>query len=181
MSDETQDDSQSVFNPLSYLKMSDYISRFEEIHDDHAGLGTKRPRESDDEEAEDLPIPATNGNQNLSKKEKKKLKKLAQASEEPPAKKVKGSDGQAVPVTHTEKKAESKKGEKKEHKDKEGTKPQEAKEVKQPNGLVIKDSKVGNGAVAKKGSTVEVRFIGKLTNGTVFDSNTSGSPVSIDV
>jgi FK506-binding nuclear protein len=149
-------------------------------------LGSKRVRESDKED-EDLPKPAANGTQKLSKKEKKRLKKLAQAVEEPPAKKVKGVDGQAVPVPAVEKKAttdKEQKKEKKEKKEKESgganvQEPKESKVVKQPNGLIIKDSKVGPGATVKKGSKVELRYIGKLADGTVFDSNTSGSPVRI--
>jgi FK506-binding nuclear protein len=151
-------------------------------------LGSKRVRESDEEE--DLPKPAANGthpDQKLSKKEKKRLKKLAEAAEEPPAKKVKGVDGQAVPVPAAEKKANSEKEQKKQKKEKKekengetnAQEPKESKVVKQPNGLIIKDSKVGPGATVKKGSKVELRYIGKLADGTTFDSNTSGTPVRI--
>jgi FK506-binding nuclear protein len=150
-------------------------------------LGSKRVRESDEEE-EDLPKPATNGkhpDQKLSKKEKKRLKKLAQAVEEPPAKKVKGIDGQAVPVSAPEKKADQEKEQKKqkkEKKEKDGSNaqgPKESKVVKQLNGLIIEDAKIGPGATVKKGSKVELRYIGKLADGTTFDSNTSGAPVRV--
>ena len=47
-----------------------------------------------------------------------------------------------------------------------------------PSGLVIEDSIVGTGPRAKSGHKVSVRYIGKLTNGKVFDSNTKGSPFS---
>lgn len=45
-------------------------------------------------------------------------------------------------------------------------------------GLEITDAKVGTGAAAKAGSKVGMRYIGKLENGKVFDSNTKGSPLS---
>ncbi|KAF9263262.1 hypothetical protein L218DRAFT_959278 [Marasmius fiardii PR-910] len=45
-----------------------------------------------------------------------------------------------------------------------------------PGGLKIKDAKIGNGQGAKKGQKIEMRYIGKLANGKVFDSNTKGTP-----
>jgi FK506-binding nuclear protein len=45
-----------------------------------------------------------------------------------------------------------------------------------PNGLVIEDKEAGDGARAKKGKKVDVRYIGKLQNGKIFDSNTKGKP-----
>lgn len=44
-------------------------------------------------------------------------------------------------------------------------------------GLIITDSKIGDGAVAKNGKKIGMRYIGKLDNGKIFDSNTKGSPV----
>lgn len=46
-----------------------------------------------------------------------------------------------------------------------------------PNGLKIQDAKVGDGPQAKKGMKVSMRYIGRLENGKVFDSNTKGKPV----
>ena len=46
-----------------------------------------------------------------------------------------------------------------------------------PNGLKVQDSKVGDGPQAKKGMKVSMRYIGKLGDGKVFDSNTKGKPV----
>lgn len=43
-------------------------------------------------------------------------------------------------------------------------------------GLVVEDKTGGNGAVAKPGKRVAVRYIGKLKNGKVFDQNTKGDP-----
>ncbi|KIY67178.1 hypothetical protein CYLTODRAFT_397665 [Cylindrobasidium torrendii FP15055 ss-10] len=92
----------------------------------------------------------------LSKAEKKK------------AKKRKGEDGQAVAAEP----AAEKKKEKAEEKPK-----KEAPETKElAMGVKAKDTTVGKGPTAKKGKRVEMRYIGKLTNGKVFDSNTKGKP-----
>jgi len=45
-----------------------------------------------------------------------------------------------------------------------------------PGGLQLQEKKLGEGKPAKKGRTVSVRYIGRLDNGKVFDSNTSGTP-----
>lgn len=47
----------------------------------------------------------------------------------------------------------------------------EKKKVTRPDGLVIEEVKVGDGAEAKKGQTVTVHYTGWLTNGTKFDSS----------
>jgi FK506-binding nuclear protein len=44
----------------------------------------------------------------------------------------------------------------------------------------ISDKKVGDGAGAKKGQRLEMRYILKLANGKVVDKNTSGAPVSYE-
>jgi len=41
---------------------------------------------------------------------------------------------------------------------------------------VVQDAKIGTGPMAKKGNTVRMRYVGKLTDGTVFDKNVSGKP-----
>lgn len=46
-------------------------------------------------------------------------------------------------------------------------------------GLKIKDATIGTGKQVKKGNYVSMRYIGKLSDGTVFDKNTSGKPVSL--
>jgi len=46
-----------------------------------------------------------------------------------------------------------------------------------PGGMKLTDVKVGTGPQAKKGNTVLMRYIGKLQDGKVFDSNTKGKPV----
>lgn len=42
--------------------------------------------------------------------------------------------------------------------------------------MIVEDAVIGKGPRAKSGKKVSVRYIGKLTNGKVFDSNTKGKP-----
>lgn len=133
----------------------------------------KRPRESDPTEHE----PVTSD-----KVSKKKAKKL------------KAENGAAAPAPAEVAPEAPKKGEKKDKKGKKGAESKEgdAKNVegdakqKQgdkdnvrelPNGLKIQDAKPGDGPQAKKGMKISMRYIGKLPNGKVFDSNTKGKPV----
>lgn len=137
-------------------------NRFEEVQEE-AVKSNKRPRESDATEA-DKP----------SKAQEKK------------AKKQKAINGDAVPAAEpaaaaADAKAEKKqkKKEKKEAAAKEAEKGDKGGELKTlPSGLQIKDIKIGTGPQAKPGSTVSMRYIGKLQNGKVFDKNTGGSPFS---
>jgi FK506-binding nuclear protein len=154
----------------------------------------KRARESEDEDAAPK----------LSKNQMKKLRKAQQAAAEasgeknaeaPPQKKQKVEGGKAIPVpagkkeTHPnggaassgKKEKEKAKGEKEKEKNgADGKGPTAGKAVKHPNGLITTDTKIGTGATAKKGSRLGMRYIGKLSNEKVFDSNTSGKPVGTD-
>ncbi len=133
------------------------FSRFEEVKDEvEPPKPAKRAREAD-EKAE-----------KPSKAEKKKNKKL------------KKDNGEAVPVGNEEAKTKpaeekaEKKREKKEGKaDKEGKQTQELK-----GGLKVEDSVTGTGPQAKKGDKLQMRYIGKLQGGKVFDKSVKGGPVS---
>ncbi|KAG0267122.1 peptidylprolyl isomerase fpr4 [Actinomortierella ambigua] len=128
--------------------------------------------EEDEDEEEEIPVP------------------VAQ-----PSKKQKVSEAKAVPAKEAAKKPEAKKPEAKkpevkkpEAKKPEAKKPEAKKEEPKkeepkkdnkkvlPNGLVIEDVKIGDGARAKSGKKIGMRYIGRLTNGKVFDKNTSGKP-----
>lgn len=50
--------------------------------------------------------------------------------------------------------------------------------VKTVNGVTIDDKKIGSGPAAKKGDRIGMRYIGKLKDGKVFDSNKKGKPFS---
>jgi len=151
--------------------------RFEEVTSDHEAelaKSAKRPRESDATENE--PIAGD-------KASKKKAKKL------------KAENGAAVPVPASTADADApKKGDKKDKKDKKAKKDVESKkeegqkaDAKQkqgdkgslrelPGGLKIQDGEAGDGPQAKKGMKVSMRYVGKLPNGKIFDSNTKGKP-----
>lgn len=147
------------------LSTSHLHRRFEEFDDDETVAlvpvpkdSKKRAREADDgEDAEPK----------LSKKDKKKQKKL------------KAENGEAVPTgeeTTAEPKADKKK-EKKEKKEDKAKKPQLPDPKVLAGGVKVADNKVGSGPAAKAGDRVSVRYVGKLQNGTIFDSNTKGKPV----
>ena len=138
------------------------------------------------------PAPTTNGDtKKLSKAEKKKLKKL------------KKNDGEATPVVvetaESKKETPSNGSEKKsvqfaknleQGPTPSATPPSKAADkktdgdktasvgVKEVQGVTIDDRKLGSGPAAKKGSRVEMRYIGKLESGKVFDSNKKGKPFS---
>jgi len=46
------------------------------------------------------------------------------------------------------------------------------------SGLTIEDNKTGSGPAAKAGQRVQMRYIGRLQNGKIFDQNTKGAPFS---
>ncbi|KAL3478127.1 hypothetical protein BJX99DRAFT_256892 [Aspergillus californicus] len=48
--------------------------------------------------------------------------------------------------------------------------------IKEVKGVTIDDKKLGKGAAAASGKTISMRYIGKLENGKVFDSNKKGKP-----
>ncbi|KAJ6625519.1 peptidylprolyl isomerase [Mycena sp. CBHHK59/15] len=128
--------------------------RFEEI--DEAVHGSpknlKRARDSDADKAD----------KQLSKKQKaesgKPVKPDAPAATE---KKEKKKDKK-------EKQKDGEKGEK--------TEKKAVAEREVAGGVKVKDTKIGTGPTVKKGNTVSMRYIGKLQNGKVFDSNTKGKP-----
>ncbi|KAH9002071.1 hypothetical protein EDB86DRAFT_362471 [Lactarius hatsudake] len=149
--------------------------RFEEVvSEEESGLekSAKRPRESN----------ATEQDAPTSDKPSKKAKKL------------KAENGAAVPAptgTDGEPSKKSKKDKKKKGGDAKESQPQtgEDKESESkpkqsdlggmrelPGGLKILDAKLGDGAQAKKGVKLSMRYVGKLPNGKIFDSNTTGKP-----
>jgi FK506-binding nuclear protein len=139
--------------------LSNVYSRFEEVVENEP-KSLKRPRE------DAMETSATEGK--LSKAEKKKMKKL------------KAENGEAVATsTDSPKTSSEPKKEKASEPKKEKSKPAgETKEI--AGGLIVQDVKTGTGPQAKKGSTVSMRYIGKLQGpgGKVFDKNTKGKPVS---
>jgi FK506-binding nuclear protein len=57
-----------------------------------------------------------------------------------------------------------------------GDKPTGSLGVKEVRGVKMDDKKLGKGVAAKSGNVVAMRYIGKLEDGKVFDSNKKGKP-----
>jgi FK506-binding nuclear protein len=109
---------------------------------------------------------------------KAKLVEIVDKEEKPLTKKEKKAKQQAEKKEKKEKTDKTEKTEEKVEKaEKKEKKEAKADNVKTlPSGLVVEDVAKGTGPVAKNGKKVSVRYIGKLTNGKVFDSNTKGAP-----
>jgi FK506-binding nuclear protein len=141
--------------------------RFEEIDDAEAPKSLKRPRDSDAMETD-----------TLSKSQQKKLNK-----------KLKADGGKVVPTGSGDDEKKTKK-EKKEKKEKQKAKEEvkddgeaEGKEKEKKGaaatktlhgGVQVTDIKIGTGPQAKNGKTASIRYIGKLTNGKIFDQSVGG-------
>ena len=185
--------STSLFSSQIGPTLNVRFSRFEEVESEgekdskkvKEPPSKKRPRESDAAES------GTDGEQKLSKKQLKKLNKKLKAedgaavpngeskAEAPKKDKAKGEQ-KPEKVKKEQKGGEKAQGEKKAEKKKstEDDAQKRKSETKEtPTGLKIKDVKSGTGKAAKKGDLVSMRYVGKLMNGKVFDSNTKGSPV----
>ena len=158
-------------------------------------LKPSEPKPSGPKSSEHKPSePTKNGEEKLlTKSQKRKLKKL------------KKNDGGAAPVettanasskpeTSTDKKETATNGEKKvqfaknleqgptpsatppsKETSKEATKPSGSLGVRDVQGVTVDDRKLGSGPQAKKGSHVEMRYVGKLENGKVFDGESPKS------
>lgn len=176
------------------------FSRFEQLDDTpQAKAGQKRPREDDmDEDEDEDEVKAKQAALTKAQKKKSNKKLKVQNGEAIPAG-APSPDKKASPEAskkevkekkehkkeEKEKKKEEKKG-KKEKKEQTNAAPTASTSVDSPSkkktlagGLVIEDAKVGTGKTAKAGSLCSMRYIGKLSSGTVFDSNTKGKPVSV--
>ena len=178
-------------------ELDDLDGRIEDISEEVSALmedieptqskGNKRPREEVEDEAPELVDTSKKSAADevdmsgLSKSQRKKLKKLRRDSSESitlnggekkvqfdtkpmgPTPSASDKPAPAKPALSPQGKTESKQAVKKEKKT-------------LASGVVIEDAKVGSGPMAKNGSKLAVRYIGKLKNGTVFDKNTKGAP-----
>ncbi|TVY59182.1 FK506-binding protein 4 [Lachnellula cervina] len=128
----------------------------------------------------------------------------SEAAEEPKLtkkqKKLKKNNGEAAPATPESKGADAKEPTSAKS-DKSDKKVQFAKNLEQGptgseapakgnkatlgpktvNGVKIDDKKLGTGPIVKNGDKVGMRYIGKLVDGKVFDSNKSGKPFEFKV
>ncbi|KAJ5220936.1 uncharacterized protein N7469_009823 [Penicillium citrinum] len=108
--------------------------------------------------------------------------KASKAEEKAQQKKLKKNDGAAAAV---EPKKEAKSDKKvqfaknlEQGPTPSGDKPTGTLGVKEVRGVKIDDKKLGKGVAAKAGNVVAMRYIGKLEDGKVFDSNKKGKPFS---
>lgn len=138
--------------------------------------GSKK-RAAEEVSLDDL-IAQTNGDEKVSKKQAKKLKKndgQAAAGAAEPAKKADKPAEKAEAPSSDKKKVQFAKnlelgptGSPKVEQKAEAKK-EVAKGPRNVSGVTIDDKKEGKGKAAKKGDRVEMRYIGKLKNGKVFD------------
>ncbi|KAF9215280.1 peptidylprolyl isomerase fpr4 [Podila verticillata] len=119
--------------------------------------------DEDDEDDEEELAEAVKKLEALKKEEA--AKKEAKKKQEAAAKKQKVSEDKAVTTKPKE----------------EAPKKKEEHKKTLPNGLVIEDVKAGEGARAKSGKKIGMRYIGRLANGKVFDKNTGGKPFSFNL
>ncbi|KAK3341154.1 hypothetical protein B0T25DRAFT_557505 [Lasiosphaeria hispida] len=177
------------------------VARIKEIDTDEeeapklvsAKKSKKRPAE---EEAEGLDEMISQDGKKLSKKQLKKLKTaegkaaaVESAAKGSPAsaksdKKVQFAkeleQGPTGPAKQQADKAAEKAG-KTDKTDKTEKADKAAPAVKVIQGVTIDDRKVGAGRTVKSGDKVGMRYIGKLTNGKVFDANKKGAPFTFKV
>ena len=114
----------------------------------------------------------------VAKDEKKNTKQTKQKNnkrkEQEPAEEEEESEEEEKPAKKAKK---SKKVEFKKDLEEGPTKAKQQPKAKTlAGGIVVEDRVTGKGQLAKKGSRIGMRYIGKLKNGKVFDKNTSGKP-----
>jgi len=142
----------------------------------------KRPRE-DSEEAPKLVESASQPTEQLTKSQKRKLKKqkLAEATQKQTTptseKKVQFSnDLEKGPTPPSAKPSEPPKPAMLTSKSGSG-KVAKREKISLASGVTIEDHTIGTGSKAKNGSKLGIRYVGKLAKGgKVFDKNTKGTP-----
>jgi FK506-binding nuclear protein len=154
--DEDDDEEEERFEELKDDKKKSK-KRAAEEDADVASLLTK-PADAEDADA-DISMSST-----LSKNQKKKL-----------AKKLKSADGSAAPAPVAAAPTPAAAAPAPAAAKKAAASGPETRTL--AGGLQVTDAKKGDGPVAKNGKKVGMRYIGKLANGKVFDSNTKGSPL----
>ncbi|KAK4116896.1 hypothetical protein N656DRAFT_842281 [Canariomyces notabilis] len=141
----------------------------------------KRPAE---DEAEGLDEMMSKDEKKLSKKQQKKLKNN---QGEAVATEAKGKDSPATAkgdkkVQFAKNLEQGPTGPAKDKADKDEKSDKKATlGVKVVQGVTIDDRKIGTGRTVKSGDKVGMRYIGKLQNGKVFDSNKKGTPFTFKV
>ncbi|KAJ2006976.1 peptidylprolyl isomerase fpr3 [Coemansia thaxteri] len=157
----------------------------DEDYDSDDAEADGRIREVTSEEEDELVAEASSEDEEMEARPviEVKIKKQAEKKRKPAAEEE-AVAAAAVAKPNKKAKAEAKKAEAKKAEDKkpkaEDKKPEAkkagAKAKTLPGGVVVETQKEGEGSAAKKGQRVGMYYIGKLTNGKVFDQNTKGKP-----
>jgi FK506-binding nuclear protein len=139
--------------------------------------GNKRAAEEEASLDDLISKAATNGDAKSAKKVKKNDGQAVAAAQEPAkkAEKVETPSSDKKKVQFSKNLEMGPTGSPRVDEKKEAAKPA-AKGPRNVSGVTVDDKKEGKGKAAKKGDRVEMRYIGKLKNGKVFDSNKKGKP-----
>lgn len=175
--DESEDDE---LDGMADPRITEVDSDEEEVPKlvDAGKKNKKRAAEPEDDATLDDMISKTNGDAKLSKKQAKKLKKndgQAAAGAAQPEKKAEKVEKNDTPSSDKKKVQFAKNleqgptGSPKVDAPKPEAKKEAAKGPRNVSGVTVDDKKEGKGRAAKKGDRVEMRYIGKLKNGKVFD------------
>ncbi|GAM34161.1 hypothetical protein TCE0_015r01560 [Talaromyces pinophilus] len=196
--DEDDEDDYDLSPDEDELDGMDYLLNGGDESDDLDDLEDPRVTEIDSEEEEKAPKLVTKGKNKRAAEEEAALDDLvakdAAKADKKQQKKLKKNNGDAAPV-ETKKEAKEAKETPAAKSDKKvqfaknleqgptGSTTQKPAEkstgtlgVKEVQGVKIDDKKLGKGPAAKNGNTVAMRYIGKLEDGKVFDSNKKGKP-----
>lgn len=189
--DEDDEDDYDLSPDEDELDMDELMAMDDDESDDLDGMDDPRITEVDsEEEAPKLVEAKTKGKKRAAEEESldemmAKGAKGKAAKEEPALtkaqqKKLKKNNGDAAAVepkkeTKADKKVQFAKN-LEQGPTPNGDKPTGTLGVKEVKGVKIDDKKLGKGVAAKSGNTVSMRYIGKLEDGKVFDSNKKGKP-----
>ncbi|KAJ2743629.1 peptidylprolyl isomerase fpr3 [Coemansia sp. BCRC 34301] len=196
--DEEQDGEDIDFSNISPEELQDLINRgmidpsdlaigsdeSDEDYDSDDAETDGRIREVTDEEEDELVEEAMSEEEEEKPIVEVKIKKQAEKKRKPAAEDdakpaVAASAADAKPpkkAKQAEKAAAAKQEKADKPKQEKADKPKQEKAKTLPGGVIVETKTEGAGAPAKKGQRVGMYYIGKLTNGKVFDQNTKGKP-----
>ncbi|KAI1931205.1 peptidylprolyl isomerase fpr3 [Ophidiomyces ophidiicola] len=183
-----EDDESDELDDMEDPRIMEIDTDEEQAPSKKTGKGkNKRAAEDSDENLDDMMSkamkPDTNGEQKLSKKQQKKLKKnngdAAEVTQKAPeAKQAAAKTDKKVQFAKNLEQGPTNSTQKKNGPNAtDGTTGTLG--VKEVQGVKIEDKRLGKGAAAKKGDRVQMRYIGKLENGNVFDCRLSFSAVTV--
>ncbi|KAJ5387619.1 hypothetical protein N7509_010160 [Penicillium cosmopolitanum] len=189
--DEDDEDEYDLSPDEDELDMDDIMALDGDDSDDLDDMEDPRITEVDSEEEAPKLVEAKAKGKNKRAAEEESLDdlmaktakgKATKAEEKAQQKKLKKNDGAAAAVepkkeAKTDKKVQFAKN-LEQGPTPSGDKPTGTLGVKEVRGVKIDDKKLGKGVAAKSGNTVAMRYIGKLEDGKVFDSNKKGKPFS---